>query len=135
MTEGIGDRVYAIRRALGPDARRPMAQDAFAELLTAQGGRRFYGPEISLIERGRKDLSLLDALVIMAVDPLRRTLDWLAGELPPATASPEPLEAVPPELKAAALAAQTAKPARAERETGKPAQKASGEGRRNPRSK
>jgi hypothetical protein len=77
MSEGIGDRVHAIRRGLGPNARKPMSQEAFAELLTQKGTRRYYGPEISLIEQGKKELSLADAATIMAVDPLRRTIDWL----------------------------------------------------------
>jgi hypothetical protein len=73
----VGERVYEVREALGT-RRKPLSQDAFAALLTAQGGRTYYGSEFSLIERGAKALTLDDVAVIAAVDPQHRGKLWLA---------------------------------------------------------
>jgi hypothetical protein len=73
----VGERVYEVREALGT-RRKPLSQDAFAALLTAQGGRTYYGSEFSLIERDAKALTLDDVAVIAAVDPHHRGKLWLA---------------------------------------------------------
>ena len=89
MAGTVGDRVYQIRQALGPNARRPMSQDAFADALTQRGARRYYGPEISLIESGKKALTLDDVETIAAMDPERRGKLWLGwGESVDATMHP-----------------------------------------------
>lgn len=73
----VGGRVYEVRKALGPHTRKPMPQDAFAQLLTRRGKRRYYGPEVSLWEQDKKGLTPDDIEVIAAVDPKRRGKLWL----------------------------------------------------------
>lgn len=77
MASATGERVYEIREALGT-RRRPLSQDAFAALLTKQGGRTYYGSEFSLIEKNEKRLTLDDVAAIAALDPERRGKYWLA---------------------------------------------------------
>lgn len=85
MSHTVGDRVFDVRKALGT-RRRPMSQAAFARLLTAQGGRTYYGSEFTLIETNEKRLMLDDIVAIAAVDPGRRGKLWLAwGETTDAT--------------------------------------------------
>ena len=78
MGDSLGDRVFAVRAALGGGVRKPLSQDAFAERLSELGGRTYYGPDISLIERNKKPLTLDDVAAMAALDPDRRGKYWLA---------------------------------------------------------
>lgn len=103
-----GTRVFEVRKALGPSPRRPLSQDAFAERLTAVGQGRYYGPEISLMEQGKKPLTLTDIAVIASVDPQQRGREWLAWgpENAPANGLPEVHSYTPEELQEAATQAE-----------------------------
>lgn len=91
MTESVGDRIYLIRRALGPNARTELPLREFGELLSRVSGQNYDASELSKMERGKRGISLDDVAVIASVDPLRRGPGWLAfGEkadhpLPPMT--------------------------------------------------
>ena len=79
MSENRGERVYSIRRALGPDPRTEMALREFAELLNERAGKVvFDASELSKIERGKRKLSIDAAVLIASVDPLNRGFTWLA---------------------------------------------------------
>jgi hypothetical protein len=77
MSDKPGARVFEIRAALGSGPRKPLSQEAFAALLNTKKGRTFYGPEISMIERDKKDLTREDIAIIASVDPLSRSKEWL----------------------------------------------------------
>lgn len=78
MTATTGHRVFLVRQALGPSPRRPLSQEAFAQLLSGQpGARRYYGPEVSLWEQDKKDLTRDDIAVVASVDPLQRGKLWV----------------------------------------------------------
>lgn len=86
MSETRGARAKLIREKLGLD------QDQMAAVLTAEAERagipkRYDRTAISKLEKGRRDVSLDDAVVYAAVDPERRGMAWLATG---------PAKAVPP---------------------------------------
>lgn len=75
MAESVGDRVRAIREQF--DEKQP----AFAARLTATAKRlgvpvRFDNTMVSKVELGRRELSIYEAAVLVAVDPQRRGWDW-----------------------------------------------------------
>lgn len=79
----IGLRAYAIRRALGPDARRELSTRAMAEKLNATAAElgidaRYDSSVVTRIETGqRKQVTLDDVAVYAAVDPKRRGREWM----------------------------------------------------------
>jgi hypothetical protein len=82
VPESPNHRVFLVRQALGT-IRRPLAQDRFAELLTLAAQRlglvaKYYGSTVSDIEAENRTVTLDDARVVAAVDPLRRGEAWLA---------------------------------------------------------
>lgn len=79
-----GLRIKAIREAIGCD------QEAFARLLTEEAKRRQIGDfdeeaqtydrtTVSKMEKGRRDVSLTDAVLAAALDPKGRTAEWIGG--------------------------------------------------------
>lgn len=81
--ETTGDRVYQVRRALGPDARHELSQRAFADLLNraarkARVDLSFTDSTITRIEKNERRLQLDEAELIASVDPLQRGKVWLA---------------------------------------------------------
>ncbi|NUO62683.1 MAG: helix-turn-helix transcriptional regulator [Gemmatimonadaceae bacterium] len=78
MSETVGQRVYLIRSALGPDVRTELSLREFAELLNRVSGKSFDPSELSKMERGKRGVSLDDVAVIASVDPERRGRYWLA---------------------------------------------------------
>lgn len=83
MTESIGERIYSIRRALGPDARTELSLRAFAAMLTESSGKTYYDSELSKMERGVRGVSIEDVANIAALDPLMRGREWLAWGVAP----------------------------------------------------
>lgn len=83
MAETPGDRVYQVRRALGPDSRHEMSQRAFADLLNATAKKarldlNFTDSTITRLETGERRLQLEEAELIAMIDPLERGKIWLA---------------------------------------------------------
>ena len=78
VPETIGDRIYAIRRALGPDARTELSLREFARRLHEVSGRKFYDIELSKMERGKRGYSIADLEAIAQLDPLNRGPWWIA---------------------------------------------------------
>jgi transcriptional regulator with XRE-family HTH domain len=82
--QSIGERVYEIRSALGPDARHEMSQKAFAELVNATAKRAkikiatFVDSTITRIEKGERRLQVEEIELIASMDPLKRGKTWLA---------------------------------------------------------
>lgn len=77
-------------------------QEAFAAELSRRSGARYYGSTISLMENGRRAVSIREAELIAAMDPLKRSPSWVAfGER--ATELEEVQGLTPPE-RARALA-------------------------------
>lgn len=84
MGEPTPDRVYEIRRLLGPDRRHELPQEEFAKLLNAKAKELgldlfFDSSKITRIEKHGRALSQHELLVIAGVDPLHRGPSWLAG--------------------------------------------------------
>lgn len=71
MADTVGDRMEAIRDAIGGSRRKQISQEALGELVG------FDKYKISRIERGAQELSRQDAIAIAAVDPLKRGPAWL----------------------------------------------------------
>lgn len=74
--EKVGDRVRSIREEFGEK------QPEFAARLTAAAKRlgadvRFDNTIVSKVELGRRELSIYEAAVVVAIDPQRRGWDWL----------------------------------------------------------
>jgi len=67
----VGDRMEAIRIAIGGSIRNQISQEALGELVG------FDKYKISRIERGAQELSRAEAIAIAAVDPLNRGPAWL----------------------------------------------------------
>lgn len=79
----VGQRVYEVRRALGPDTRHEMSQRAFAELLNATAKKQgmnltFTDSTITRIEKGERRLQLDEAELMALVDPMERGKVWIA---------------------------------------------------------
>lgn len=75
-----GRRIAEVRNALGIDG------EQFAERLQqgmhARGfsSTRYDKAKLSRIEKGSRDVSIDEAVVILGLDPQRRDFLWLAGE-------------------------------------------------------
>ena len=84
MSDDIGERVFAVRLALGDGVRKPLALRPFAEVVTLIGAKLFtpdYRRDASTISRwetGQQSLTLEDAAAVAANDPLQRGPAWLA---------------------------------------------------------
>lgn len=75
-----GLRIKAIREAIGCD------QEEFARRMNEQATRLNIDEEasydrttISKMEKGRRDVSLTDAVLAAALDPKKRTAEWIGG--------------------------------------------------------
>lgn len=92
--DSVGERVRAIRDEIGDK------QPAFAQRLSAVAQRmglpvRFDNTMVSKVEIGRRELSIYEAAVVVAVDPQRRGWDWfILGERRPGRLKPRPGEAI-----------------------------------------
>jgi hypothetical protein len=83
MTDTPAKRVYAIRLARGDGWKVPESMEAFAEAMTAVGRKRrpelrYDSSKVSRIESGDRKVSIEDAEVLAAVDPLKRGAAWVA---------------------------------------------------------
>jgi hypothetical protein len=92
MTDTPAKRVYAIRLARGDGWKVAEPMDVFAAAMTAVGKGRYDSSKVSRIESGERKVSIEDAEVLAAVDPLKRGAAWVAfnqagGFVPPATAT------------------------------------------------
>ena len=67
----------AVREAMGLTGEE-FAEQLGRELLRYGIARRYDKAKISRIESGRRDLLLEEALVILKMDPAKRSIDWLA---------------------------------------------------------
>lgn len=79
----VNDRVYEIRRALGPDRKTPLSQGEFAKRVNAIASR--YGMKatydhsvISKIENGIRNVSIEEVPLFAALDPKERGWMWMA---------------------------------------------------------
>lgn len=86
----IAERVYEIRRLLGPDLKTPLQGGVFAKRLNAIAAR--YGLQfkydhsvISKIENGGRRVSIEEVPLFAALDPKQRGANWLAWGGDPAT--------------------------------------------------
>jgi hypothetical protein len=79
----VRERVYEIRKALGPDRRTPLSQGEFAKRANAVAARHglkstYDASFISKIESGIRAVSIEEVPVFAALDPLKRGEMWLA---------------------------------------------------------
>lgn len=79
----VAERVYEIRRALGPDRRTPLSQTEFAKRANAIAARHglksnYDTSHISKIETGIRAVSIEEIPVFAALDPKGRGESWLA---------------------------------------------------------
>lgn len=133
MPDAVGDRIYEIRRALGPSPRQELSLRDFAERLTVVAGElaargvipepiRYHASELSRMERGQRGVSLFDVEVLAAIDPAQRGRGWLAfGDAASESAPAADLRSIPgvevrtADEEAAQLAREAAAAARARR--------------------
>lgn len=82
--ETVGQRIFAVRLALGDGVRKPMSLRAFVAHVADATGRTIHASELSGIETGKRgEVMLNDLVAIAAVDPLQRGVGWLVeGGLP-----------------------------------------------------
>lgn len=71
LADTVGDRMEAIRIAIGGSIRNQISQEALGELVG------FDKYKISRLERGAQPLSRDDAIAIAKRDPLKRGPSWL----------------------------------------------------------
>jgi hypothetical protein len=87
--ESIGQRVYAVRLALGDGWKTPLPQAEFAALLADVSGRAYDSAMVSRMENGGRAVSIEEAEWVAALDPQSRGPAWLAfGEDIPTGARP-----------------------------------------------
>lgn len=82
VPESPNDRVFLVRKALG-SFKHPKPMKEFAGMLTAKAqqlglGLRYHPSTVSDIEAGNRAITLDDAIVVAALDPAERGIEWLA---------------------------------------------------------
>jgi len=83
MSKTVGERVYEIRSALGPDSRHEMPQREFAALVNQTAKRlkkdvSWTDSTVVRVEKNERRLQLEEAEVIATLDPQKRGAPWVA---------------------------------------------------------
>lgn len=76
--DSVQERIYSIRLALGDGVRTPLSLARFSALIYSHTQVHYDPTTLSLLERGRRRVTLDDVGALARVDPRNRGRCWLA---------------------------------------------------------